>query len=256
MNFTVSYLPEIAFIFMLIFGRLGTMIMIMPALGETSVPTRMRLVMALAITLVFYPVVVSFYPAGLSDNIYRVLAMLGAEIVIGAFIGLATRLITSVLQIAGTIIANQSGLAFAMAFDPSQGVQGALFGNFLSVVGITLIFVTDMHFLAIAAMHDSFELFPPGNWVPIGDAAELIMNTVAGVFSIGMRMAAPFIVFGLIFYFGLGLLNRLMPQMQIFFIAMPANIIIGLLMLMILLSTLMTWYLGHVEDAFGQFLVR
>lgn len=256
MNFTISYLPEIAFIFLLIFGRLGTMIMIMPALGETTVPTRIRLSMALAITLVFYPVVVSFYPTGLAENIYRALGLLGAEIIIGGFIGLATRLITSVLQIAGTVIANQSGLAFAMAFDPSQGVQGALFGNFLSVVGITLIFATDMHFLTIAAMHDSFELFPPGQWIPIGDAAELIMNTVAGVFSIGMRMAAPFIVFGLIFYFGLGLLNRLMPQMQIFFIAMPANIVIGLLLLMILLSTMMMWYLGHVEDAFSQFLVR
>ncbi len=256
MNFTISYLPEIAFIFMLIFGRLGTMIMIMPALGETTVPTRIRLSMALAITLVFYPVVAPFYPTGLAENIYRVLGMLGAEIIIGGFIGLATRLITSVLQIAGTVIANQSGLAFAMAFDPSQGVQGALFGNFLSVVGITLIFATDTHYLTIAAMHDSFELFPPGQWIPIGDAAELIMVTVAGVFSIGMRMAAPFIVFGLIFYFGLGLLNRLMPQMQIFFIAMPANIVIGLLLLMILLSTMMMWYLGHVEDAFSQFLVK
>ena len=135
-------------------------------------------------------------------------------------------------------------------------MQGALFGNFLSVVGVTLVFVTDLHFLAIAAIHDSFELFPPGRWIPLGDAAEMITMTVAGIFSIGMRMAAPFIVFGLIFYFGLGLLNRLMPQMQIFFIAMPANIVIGTLMLMVLLATIMTWYLGHYENAFGQFLMR
>ncbi len=68
-------------------------------------------------------------------------------------------------------------------------------------------------------------------------------------------MSAPFLVVGLVFYFGLGLLNKLMPQMQIFFIAMPVNIAIGLFMLMVLITTLMMFYLDHFQEALGKFIV-
>lgn len=252
----LSFLPDMAFLFMLIFARLGTMIMLMPALGESNVPTRIRLGLALSLTLVLYPLVSTRYVGGVPDQMLGIMLLLGGELLIGFFIGLATRLVMAAIQIAGTIIAGQSGLAFAMAFDPAQGQQGVIFSNFLSILAITLIFVTDLHFLLVGALHDSFLLFPPGSLMPVGDLAQNAVNTVGEAFSIGIRISAPFIVFGLVFYFGLGLLNRLMPQMQIFFIAMPANIFMGIGLLMLLLATLMTWYMGHVEATLSQFLVR
>ncbi|ADZ69978.1 flagellar biosynthetic protein FliR [Polymorphum gilvum] len=256
MTLELSFLPEIAAVFMLIFARLGTMLMLLPALGESSIPMRLRLTVALALTLVFYPIGARAYPAGLVSDPGGLGILLAGELAIGFGIGLCARMITSVLQIAGMIIANQSSLASALGTDVTMsGQQGALVGNFLAILGVTLVFVTDTHFLIIAALHDSFTLFPPGEWLPVADFATLATQIVAGMFSIAVRMSAPFLVVGLVFYFGLGLLNKLMPQMQIFFIAMPVNIALGLGLLLVLLATLMTWYLGHFEEAIGRFTV-
>lgn len=254
MTLQLSFLPEIAAIFMLMFSRLGTMMMMMPALGESSIPVRIRLTIALALTLVLYPIGSSLYPSGILDNLQTLMFLFGGEILIGAVVGLCAKLITFVLQTAGVIMASQSGMAFALGTDiGNAGQQGALYGNFLSILGMTLVFVTDSHYLVIAALHDSFTLFPPGRWLPWEDFAAMATETVADVFSIATRMSAPFIVVGIVFYFGLGLLNKLMPQMQIFFIAMPVNITIGLALLVVLLATLMTFYMDHFQQALGKF---
>ncbi|ASP33529.1 flagellar biosynthetic protein FliR [Labrenzia sp. VG12] len=256
MTIQLDFLPDVAAAFMLMFARLGTMIMLLPGLGESTIPTRFRLTIALALTLVLYPVASSLYPADLTSNAPRLAMLLFAEMAIGFGIGLCAKMITSVLQIAGVIMANQSGLAFALGTDiANEGQQGALYGNFLSILGITLIFVTDTHYLVIAALHDSFTLFPPGMPPPVGDFSQNAADTVAHVFTIAVRMSAPFLVVGLVFYFGLGLLNKLMPQMQIFFIAMPVNIAIGFLLLMVLIVTLMMFYLDHFQQALGKFIV-
>lgn len=253
---TVSFLPQVALLFMLIFARLGTMMMLLPALGESNIPPRIRLSLALLLTILLYPLVSGEYPTSVPAGFGPLMVMFASEFVVGLFIGLSVRLVMAGIQIAGTIIAQQSSLAMAMAFDPAQSQQGVLFANFLSLLAVTLIFATDMHYLVIAALNDSFTLFPPGQWMPVGDLAQSAVGTVASAFSIGMRISAPFVVFGLVFYFGLGLLNRLMPQMQIFFIAMPANIFLGIAILMLLLATLMTWYMDHVEQVLGQFVAR
>lgn len=230
------------------------MVMLLPALGESSIPVRMRLTIALLLSLVLYPVIQDRYPAGLLNNMMQLAIMLGGELLLGFAIGLCAKMITSALQTAGMIIASQSSLAMALGGDvTNSGQQGTLVANYLSILGITLIFVTDTHYLVIAALHDSFTLFPPGSWLPLADFAELATQTFAGVFSVAVRLSAPFIVVGIVFYFGLGLLNKLMPQMQIFFIAMPVNIAIGLGLLLVLLSTIMTVYLGHFEMAIGKF---
>jgi flagellar biosynthesis protein FliR len=253
-TFQLSFLPEMATVFILMFARLGTMLMLMPALGESSVPMRIRLVIGLMLTLALYPMASETYPKDLPENLLRLLLLLGGELVLGFVIGLSAKLITFALQTAGVIIASQSSLAMALGTDvTNSGQQGALVSNYLSILGITLIFVTDTHYLAIAAMHDSFMLFPPGAWLPLSDLATMVTETVADVFSIAVRMSAPFLVVGIVFYFGLGLLNKLMPQMQIFFIAMPVNIAIGLGLLLVLITTIMTFYLSHFEAALGKF---
>ncbi len=252
---TLDFLPQMAFAFMLIFARVGTLIMLMPALGDERVPVRIRLVFALVFTLVLYPLVADAYPA-LPGSLPAILELAAGEMAVGFFIGLIARLITGALQVAGATIAFQMGLGFAQGVDPTQGTQGALVTSFLSVLGVTLIFTTDLHHLLIAAIHDSYLLFVPGAPLPVGDAAEMATNVVTQVFRVGAQMAAPFIVFGLTFYLGLGVLSRLMPQIQIFFVALPANIMLGLLLIAVLLSVTMGWFLNHVTTAIEPFIAQ
>ncbi|MAA98275.1 MAG: flagellar biosynthetic protein FliR [Stappia sp.] len=255
MQFDVSFLPDIALVFMLVFARIGTMLMLMPALGEGSISTRVRLSLAVLLTLIFYPLAQPLYGIDTATGLPQVAQMLALEFAVGFFIGLGARMITYALSVAGMIIANQTGLAFAMATDPTMdGQQGAVIGSFLSLLAVTMVFATNLHYLVIAAMNDSFTMFPPGAPLPVGDMAEMATTMVADLFTVAMRLSAPFLVVGLVFYFGLGLLNKLMPQMQIFFIAMPVTIGVGALMLFALLTTMMMWYLSHFEMALGRFI--
>lgn len=250
---TITLLPELAATFMLIFARMGTMVMMMPGIGDRAVPPPVRLSLALMLTLIFYPVVSPLMP-DLPQSLYGIALLAGGEMVVGFVIGLSIRLILASMQVAGTTIAFQMGLGFALNVDPTQGQQGALIGSFLALLALTLIFATDLHHLFIMALSQSYTLFQPGDILPTDEIMQAFISMFAGMFVIGVQVSAPFIVFGLVFYLGLGLLSRLMPQMQIFFIAMPANILLGFVLLALVLTVTMVWYLDHVALAIAPFL--
>lgn len=246
-------LPEQVFAFLLVFARIGAMIMLFPALGETAIPARVRLSLALVLSAVVLALVGGTLP-GMPVSPMALFFLLFGEIIIGLFIGGSARLLMSALHVAGTIIAYHTGLAAAQAFDPAQGTQSAIFSTFLTLLGTMVIFATDLHYLMIAAMHDSYLIFTPGRIPSSEDFATLAVNTVATSFRLGLQMGAPFIVYGLVFNIGLGIVARLMPQLQVFFIAMPLNIILGFVILMFVIGVMMSWFLRHVEDAMTPFL--
>ena len=244
MKIDVSFLPALAATFLLCFSRIGTMIMLLPGLGELTVSPRVRLTLALVLTTVILPLHPNAYQVDM-QNYGPVLMMLFQELVIGSVLGLLSRLTVSALQVAGVVVAQQMGLGFVTAVDPTQGQQGMIVGNFLAVLGITMIFATDLHHLVIMALNDSYDIFKPGELPIIGDVANALSGTVAGAFRIGVQLAAPFLVFGLLFNMGLGLLSKLMPQMQVFFVGMPLSIIIGFLILFLVVGAMMTTFLDY-----------
>jgi flagellar biosynthetic protein FliR len=246
MRIYVSFLPALAAAYILVVARIGTMLMLLPGLGELNVPVRMRLGVALLLGAVLLPLHQSAYQVDLK-SFGPLIAMLGDELFIGAVLGLSVRLIMSSLQVAGSVIAQQMGLGFVTAVDPTLGQQGVVVGNFLAMMAVTLIFATDLHHLVIAALNDSYTLFSPGEIPLLGDVAALTTRSVASGFRIGIQLSAPFLVFGLLFNLGLGVLSRLMPQMQVFFVGLPLSIFLGLLMLPLVLGAMMTMFLGEVE---------
>ena len=245
--------PEQIFAFLLVFARLGSMLMLLPALGDSSIPPRVKLSLGLVISFIVFALMGSTLPA-MPTGVFPMFGLLFGEIVIGLFIGASVRLLMSALHVAGTVIAYNTGLAAAQAFDPAQGTQSAIFSSFLTVLGVTLIFVTDLHHLMMAAMHDSYRVFPPGTVPDVNDFAAMAVRTVADSFRLGIQMASPFLVYGLIFNVGLGIVARLMPQLQVFFIAMPANIMMGFAILILSLGAMMAWFLHHVEEITSLFL--
>ena len=248
MTVGLDWLPQTAFIYMLLFARIGAILMLMPALGEQMIPARMRLGFALAFTLVLYPLLSGTMPA-LPVDVLEIFALIFHELAVGLMLGAIVRITVMATQVAGAIIAFQSGLSTAQSADPTQaGIQGAVFGSFLSFVGVTLIFATDLHHVALAAIYDSYMVFTVQTPLMFDDAAQLAIKTVAHAFIIGIQMSAPFIVFGLVFNLGAGILARLMPQMQVFFVLMPANIFGGLILFALLLTMMMGWYIAAFEE--------
>src|SRR6185503_6444170 len=148
MQLDVSFLPAYGAAFILMFARIGTMMML-PGLGEITIPARVRLTIALILTFVLFPLHRDGYTIDLRSP-GPVLIALGQELLVGLVLGTTARLTISALQTAGSVIAQQLGLGFVTAVDPTQGQQGLLVGNFLTLLGVTLIFATDLHHMVIA----------------------------------------------------------------------------------------------------------
>jgi flagellar biosynthetic protein FliR len=239
-------IPELATAFMLTFARVGTLVMLLPGIGEQMIPPRIRLALALLLTLVLFPLTRTLLPASPSPQ--SVLLLLAGELAVGFVLGLATRMVIAALQTAGNIVAQQLGLAFAMTVDPSMGGQQAAIGNFLTLLGLTLIFSFDLHHLAIMAIRDSYAFLPPTGIPGTGDAAALVTKAVARGFALAVQLSAPFIAFGILFNLGLGVLSRLMPQLQVFFLAMPAAILIGMAVLVAVIGVMMTVFVSGLGD--------
>lgn len=244
----LDWLPNTAFLYLLLFARIGAILMLMPALGENMIPARMRLAFALMFTLVVYPLLSPNLPA-MPAEVMGIVGLLFHELAIGLILGAIARITVMATQVAGAIIAFQTGLSVAQSADPTQGgIQGAVFGSFLSFLGMTLIFATDLHHMALAATFDSYIAFPLDTPLMFDDAAQLAIRTVASAFNLGIQMSAPFIVFGLVFNLGAGILARLMPALQVYFVLMPANIFVGLSLLALLLTMMMGWYITGFEN--------
>jgi flagellar biosynthesis protein FliR len=246
MRVDISFLPALATAFLLTFARVGAMVMLMPGVGELSVPSRVRLTIALVLTAILLPAHQKAYVVDLK-TFGPVMVLLFQELVIGAVLGLTARLAISALQVTGSVVAQQLGLGFVTAVDPTQNQQGLLVGNFLTVLGVTLVFATDLHHLAIAAMNDSYTIFQPGELPLMGDAAQHVTRIIATAFRIGIQLSAPFLVFGLLFNLGLGVLSRLMPQMQVFFIGLPLSILLGLLLLPLVIGAMMGTFVDYLQ---------
>lgn len=248
-----EYLATNIFAFLLVFTRLGTVFMIVPGFGEGFVSPRVRLSIALTVSFLITQFVADTLPAE-PQNVLALFVLLGGEILIGLIIGGALRLTISGLHVAGAIVAQQSGLAAAQFFDPTQMTQGAVTSSFLTIIGLTVIFVADLHHLFLQGTFASYRLFPVGAMPLFGDVSMLISEFVQGSFLMGFRIATPFLVYGLTFYIGIGLINRLMPQVQIFFVAMPLQILLGFAILGVTVGAGIMLFANYYETILIRFL--
>ena len=211
----------------LIFARLGAIIMLLPGLGETFIPARVRLAFAFSMSLMLFPLLGGAAPplpvdgAGLGGAVIK-------ELLIGLMIGGILRLFMSSLATAGEIVSLQTTLSFAQTANPMQAQPSTTLGTFLGLIGIVLIFATDLHHMFIAAVASSYEVFPFSREVPVADAGQLALQTLSKSFALGLQLAAPVVVFSLIFNVATGLVGRVMPQFQVFFVATPLIVLLGL----------------------------
>ncbi|MBR0896324.1 flagellar type III secretion system protein FliR [Bradyrhizobium tropiciagri] len=251
MRIDVSLLPALAAIFVLVFARVGAMVMLLPGFGESNIPARVKLSIALLLTLIILPLHRNAYHVDLT-SIAALGVLMVHELIIGIVLGATARVTLSALNVAGSVIAQQLGLGFVTAVDPTQGQQGQIVGNFLTILGLTLLFATDSHYLVIAALSESYRIFSPGEIMPTGDVAALATSAFSAAFKIGLQLSAPFLVFGLVFNIGLGVLARLMPQMQVYFVGVPLSIMVGFLIFAAVLAAMMSTYFDYFNGVMRQ----
>jgi flagellar biosynthetic protein FliR len=239
----------------LVFARLGAIIMLLPAFGETFIPPRIRLSFALALTLMLFPVLVAKVPAIPTAPADMTLAVI-KEVIIGLLIGAILRLFMNSLATAGELVSLSTTLSFAQTANPMQAAPSTTLGTFLGMIGIVLIFATDLDHLFVAAIVRSFDLFPFGRDIPVADAGQLAVRTVGNSFALGLQLAAPVIVFSIIFNIAAGLVGRVMPQFQVFFAATPLIVLLGLSVFALSLGTIGIVWIDRYRDLIGTFVTR
>ena len=238
----------------LVFLRLGTMVMVFPALGDSTVSPRFRLLLAVTMSFVIYPVVYNTLPA-LPEQSSILVSLMLSEMFIGFLLGIAAKLFITAMNFAGDLISFMSGFQAANLFDPSSNAQTTAPAAFLAQIGVLLILVTGMHLYMIETVVESYRVIPVGEVPPVGDITQAVVQLVDYIFLIGVKLAAPVVVMGFMVYAGFGVLNRLVPQVQAFFVALPLTITLGLLMLGLTLGamiTLFTQELSNVGLLFDQ----
>lgn len=250
----IALTPTLILSYFLIFLRISSCMMVIPGVGERYIPTRFKLLLSLMVALVCYPMTVGYLPDQLPNSVIALSLLMIKEIIIGVFFGLMARILINASHIAGMIIGYQSGLATAVLFDPNTGAQGSAIGSFLTLIAITLFIATDAHHLLLLAVVDSYRFIAPDTALMIGDMSEFITTIVAESFLIAVKISSPFIVIGLLMYLAAGIMSRIMPNMQIFFVLMPIQILLGFVLLAMILIVTMMWYMETMQEIISTFI--
>lgn len=237
------------FAFLLIFMRLGTALMIMPGIGDTFVSPQLRLSFAIAMSFVLTPFLAQNLPHPPAQA-GGMVALIATEAFIGGLIGMVMRIMISALDTAGMVTSIQAGYSNALVFNPMTASQGSLVGALYTLTGVTLLFATDLDHYMLASVVDSYKMFPAnGTLIDPESSLEVIRRAVSTAFRIGVELATPFLIVGTLVQIGFGLLSRLMPQVQIFFVAMPLQILLSLVMLAMVLSACVLYWLNAFQGA-------
>lgn len=240
------------FAFFLIFARVGTAFSLLPGFSAVYVPIQARLVLGLAVSLVLTPGLMADLPVLPAAPMAVVLLLLG-EFIIGAFLASIARFMVAALQIAGTFMSYFASIANALVQDPVAEQQSSTIALFLSTLGLVAVFAADLHHLMIRSLADSYVLFPAGEVPMLGDMADSMARRLAEAFSLALRMAAPMLLVAITYYIGLGVLSRLMPQLQVFFFGLPFQITVQFWVMMLALSGMMMAFLSHFAEGYGPF---
>jgi flagellar biosynthetic protein FliR len=243
-----TYVTSLFFSYLVVFARLGSALIFMPAFGEVQVPIRARLSFALVMCAALLPV--TPVQAALPGDPLDVGLLLAAEVTIGLWLGLTARILLSALQFAGFQAGQVSGLA--NAFGPSFGsFEGAtMVATLMLISAVAMIFITDTHHLILRALLSSYQIFPPGRLM-LEDLTDQILKAAGQSLYIGTAVAAPFFVMGVVLNLGMGLANRMMPQLPVFFVAASLLIGAGLMILAASMPSILDFFISQFREWLG-----
>ena len=222
----------------LAFLRISSAFFFLPAFGETMIPLRVRLALAIAMTALVAPSIA--VPSPVPGGTGELLALGAGEIVIGLLIGLAIRLVYISLQVAGVMAAQATSLSQLLGGDATEP-QPAL-GAILMMAGLALVMSLGLGARVVEMFVILFQRLPPGRLWGAEDGAAWIVPAVAASFRLALTLAAPFLILSILYNLGLGVINKAMPQLMVAFVGAPA-ITFGTILLLVLAAPalLLAW---------------
>ncbi|TCZ63644.1 flagellar biosynthetic protein FliR [Roseicella aquatilis] len=243
-------LPLLAFQAVLVLARIGGALLLLPGLGAPEVPAAIRLALLLALTALVLPLVQPGLPA-LPAELPELLRMLAVETAIGLWLGLLARLLELALAQAGQVAALMIGLASPLQSDPAIGTQGTAPSRLFGLAAALLVLGSGLYAVPLRALTESYALLPAGGTLPVPAQVDAVAQAVADSLSLALRLAAPLLLASVLGQFALGLLSRIAPQVPVFVVAAPGQILAGLLLLALLVPALIESWLAAMREGFA-----
>ncbi|VXC33257.1 Flagellar biosynthetic protein FliR [Pseudomonas sp. 8Z] len=235
--------------FMLPFFRIAALLMVMPIIGTQLVPTRVRLYLALAISVVLVP---GIPPMPQVDALsVRSIMMIAEQVLIGVMFGFILQLFFHIFSVAGQIIAMQMGMGFASMVDPTNGVSVPVLGQFMLMLVTLLFLAINGHLVVLEVLAQSFISLPPGQGLMVQHYWELA-GKLSWVIGAGLLLTLPAVTALLVINLAFGVMTRAAPQLNIFSIGFPLTLALGLVIFWISLSDFGSLFQELASDALQQ----
>lgn len=243
----------VGFTFMLVLARTAAATIMLPGVGESVAPSVIRAGFALCLTVLIVPILPVQAPA-VSGTGVEAGACIIAEVTTGLILGWLARTWVQSLAIAAQFIAYLLGISSVLQPDSDLGPQSTALAHLFDLSAPLIILMSGLFMLPIRALAGSYAIVPPGKFLSAGFFAESSLNSVAGAFALALQLAAPFVVASVAWHVAIGLLSRLIPKLQIYFVSMPGQIIGGLLLLSLSTSVILSgWYNGIQGELVPKF---
>jgi flagellar biosynthetic protein FliR len=235
-----------------IFCRIGGCLMLMPGTSSSLLPPQVRLFTAAALTFGLSPLLLPTMRGAIGDGEpFTVLSLVGSELIIGALIGLASRIYFLALQTLGAVMANAIGITAIPGVPIEDNEAMPALASLISLSAVTLVFASGQHWELLGGLVRSYGVWPPSEGVASEIRLTALLERLSASFMLALRVASPFLVYAVIVNLAVGLANKLTPTIPIYFISLPFVMAGGLILLYQIsgdqLIQFMTGFVGWLE---------
>ena len=254
-EFSAHGVNALAFAFMLVLCRTAAAIMLLPGLGESEPPAVLRAGLAGGVAVLLLPGLAARLPQE-PESFLRLGSLVATELLAGGLLGWLARLLALSLPMAGQIVSLMTGLSSVLQPDATLGAQSAVIGKLFNLLAPVLVLSTGLYALPLSALAGSYAVFPAGGAILSGgagaeDLTETAVRAAGASFALALRLASPFVLVSAVWQLSLGLLSRMVPQIQVYIVSLPGQVLGGLLMLALLGAPILHAWLGAMRDGYA-----
>lgn len=236
--------------FFLCFMRIAGIISLIPLFSQKQILPQAKIILILLLAIFIHPIAKDFLPKNLDFPYHHLFIYCLFEFGVGFLIGLSGHLLYMAIDLIGHFMGTESGLSNAQTFNPAMGEATTLTTHMLTIGAGVLLFNLQFHHTIIKVMVHSYEHFNFSNTLLIKDFYQVLQNSLSKMFSLGLQFSFPFILIGFVLNLSIGLVNKLIPQIQIFSVMPPAQLFVGFLLFVVLLAHLLEGFTIIFNDTF------
>lgn len=235
----------------LAFCRIGGCVMVLPGFSSGRMAPQIRLLLSAALSMAILPLLWNtIYPEVSKSNVTYI-GLIFTETVIGLMYGMMARLYTLGLQFAGSVISMLIGFNAPGGMDVIEESNETSLTSMISFCGLMMLFVLDFHHYVLQALVESYSVIPFGGHVDVRASLISVADTLATTTFIMLRLVSPFLLYGLMFQISIGFINKLAPQIPIYFISTPYLLMGGLFMLYLSIAAMISQFSGAFLSVFN-----